>query len=144
MERVLRKARYNVLTYRKVSLAQIYRAGAQENTDRSVKNFSVVYCLFIWHLDIKWHYFLTTFLFRNQSLPSTWISYCFVLCHILQQSQTKCNNAVVAWQRWTFLVMAKRNSVLLLHSFTTGRLVEVELQLVFLIILSRLQLCNIE
>ena len=35
--------------------------------------------------------FWATFLFRNQSLPSTWISDCFFLYRILKQSQTKCD-----------------------------------------------------
>ena len=36
---------------------------------------------------------------------------------------------MVAWHRWTFLGAAKSNSVLILHSFTTGHLMEVESQL---------------
>ena len=31
----------------------IYLVSVQENTDRSIKNISFVYCIFIWHLDIK-------------------------------------------------------------------------------------------
>ena len=33
--------------------ASLPSTSAQENTDRSIKNSSFVYCIFIWHLDIN-------------------------------------------------------------------------------------------
>ena len=92
MERVPRKAWYNVLTYRKVSSGQVYRVQVLKKILIGQSRTLLLCTVYLYGtLTLTDVIFWATFLFRNQSLPSTWISDCFFLHHILKQSRTKCN-----------------------------------------------------